>query len=449
MRRTLALVSFAVTALVALAFLIPLSITVKEIAKDRAISGAERQAAALIPALAITTDRPALVKAIASTQAGAAGRLAVHLPEGPPLGRPHAAPDLVAESVRLTRALAAPTADGYALLRPVALDGGRVAVVEVYLPEGDLSRGVRHAWAVLAGVAVVLVLASVFAADRLASRVVGASRRLAAAAGALGAGDLRVRIEPEGPPELVAAGRSFNAMADRVVQLLDAERELAADLSHRLRTPLTALRLELGQLGPAAERSRLAVDRLEHEVDEIIAQTRRPSRDQGTSCDAAAVLRDRLEFWAALAEDQGRPWELIGADGGPLEVPVSAADLTAVVDALLGNVFRHTPEGVAFTVTLHRGQEVAGILVADAGPGIPDPDAALRRGGSGAGGTGLGLDIARRLAESADGSLRVDRSSLGGARVQLWLRLGPRAGGPAKRAGRRLLPRRRRAAGVS
>ena len=64
------------------------------------------------------------------------------------------------------------------------------------------------------------------------------------------------------------------------------------------------------------------------------------------------------------------------------------------------------------------------IFFADAGPGIGDPDSALRRGSSGGGSTGLGLDIARRVAESTGGGLKIDRSALGGAQVQLWLRTG-------------------------
>uniref|UniRef100_UPI001C5D8725 ATP-binding protein n=1 Tax=Nonomuraea rhizosphaerae TaxID=2665663 RepID=UPI001C5D8725 len=119
-------------------------------------------------------------------------------------------------------------------------------------------------------------------------------------------------------------------------------------------------------------------------------------------------------------------WQPAGATL-PVRVPVPAAELTAAVDALLGNVFRHTAEGTAFGVALHEGRDhegkdMVGIVIEDAGPGIADPEAALERGASGAGSTGLGLDIARRLAESSGGALRLGRSPLGGARVEVWIR---------------------------
>jgi signal transduction histidine kinase len=84
-----------------------------------------------------------------------------------------------------------------------------------------------------------------------------------------------------------------------------------------------------------------------------------------------------------------------------------------VVDAMLGNVFSHTPDGTAFRVTI----SPAGLFVDDAGPGIADPARAVQRGVSGAGSTGLGLDIVRRAAESAGAELVIERGPLGGARV--------------------------------
>jgi signal transduction histidine kinase len=145
-----------------------------------------------------------------------------------------------------------------------------------------------------------------------------------------------------------------------------------------------------------------------------------------------------MDFWSALADDQLRAWHLVGADQ-PVPVPVARQDLIAAADALLGNVFLHTGEGTEFAVTLHAGDGVVAIFFADAGPGITDPGAALQRGRSGRGSTGLGLDIARRVAESTGGELRIDRSALGGAQVQMWLR----TGGPPLSRGRRAGGRRR------
>ncbi|WP_067482208.1 sensor histidine kinase [Actinomadura hibisca] len=443
MRRTLVLVSLAVTSMVALAFLIPLALTVREIARDRAISAAERQASALGPVLVVTDDPAALERAVATTQAGAAHRMAVHLPDGTDVPRDangsRARPAQLGEAARRGRSHTARVPGGYALLQPVALEGGQTAVVEVHLPAADLSRGVWKAWLVMTAVAAALVAGSVAVADRLGARMIRSTRRLAETAAAFGEGDLGARIEPDGPPELVEAGAAFNAMADHVVQLLAAEREMAADLSHRLRTPLAALRLNAEALGegPVADQTRQAVDRIEHEVDLIIRTARKPA-GRG-SCDAAKVLRDRVAFWSVLAEDEGRGCELIGAEqAAPLPIP--ATELAAAVDALLGNVFRHTPDGTDFAVTLHQGQGVTGILVADAGPGIADPDAALQRGRSGGGSTGLGLDIARRAAEATGGHLRIHRSVLGGAQIQLWFRT--KWLPPARRRSRRLVGRR-------
>jgi signal transduction histidine kinase len=292
----------------------------------------------------------------------------------------------------------------------------------------------------MTAVAFGLVAVSVAVADRLAARITRPARRLAVAAAALGDGDLNARSEPSGPPELTAAAGAFNVMAERLTRMIAAERIMAADLPHRLRTPLTALRMNAAALGPgrAEDETRLAVAQMEHEVDKIIREARRPAPGEPSSCDAAEVLAERMDFWSALADDQLREWHLVGA-GAPVPVPVGRQDLIAAADALLGNIFLHTRQGTEFAVTLHAGDGVVAIFFADAGPGIADPDAALQRGRSGRGSTGLGLDIARRVAESAGGELRIDRSALGGAQVQMWLR----TGGPPPGRGRRAPARRR------
>ncbi|MEV7567526.1 sensor histidine kinase [Streptomyces tanashiensis] len=454
MRWALVKVSLAVTAMVVFAFAVPLGLVVKEMARDRAFSNAERRAAGLAPVLAITIDRDELDKAVATTEDGAAGRLAIHVPAAEPggtaleIGTRRADPAELAATRTLGRASIAEVPGGFALLQPTALSSGQVAVVELFVPEGEVSNGVATAWLVLAGVGIALIVGSLAVADRLGVRMVQPAQRLAGAAHDLGEGKLGARVPEEGPPELKSAAVAFNSMADQVVQLLANERELAADLSHRLRTPLTVLRLNAASLGsgPAADQTRAAVEQLEREVD-IIIRTAREAKPQtqatgpGAGCDAAEVVRERMEFWSALAEDEGRRVRVAGVDR-PVRIPVARPELVAALDALLGNVFRHTPEGTAFSIDVHNGDDAVIVLVSDAGAGIADPAAALARGaGSGRdGSTGLGLDIVRRMAESTGGDVRIGHSVLGGTEVRIWISLdgrGTGAGGGGGRRGRR------------
>jgi signal transduction histidine kinase len=432
--------------MVAIAFLIPLAVIVRDVARDRAFTSAQLAGAAIEPVLAVSDSQATLERAIASTPEGAAGQFAVYLTSagagkvvgtgtlgrggpgtGTLVGGPqHASAADLRVATTAARSFIAPVTGGYVVLQPVVLSGGKLAVIEVYVPTAQVSRGVTASWAVMTAVALALIGFSVLVADRLAARVTRPARDLAAAAAALGDGDLSTRSAATGPAELVAAGQAFNAMAERLSRMIAAERAMAADLPHRLRTPLTAVRMNLAALGngPAAADTRRSVDRLEREIDLVIRAARRPAPDEPPGCDAAEVLRDRMAFWSALAEDQGRPCHLTGA-AAPALVPVPRSDLAAVTDALIGNVFRYTAEGTAFAITLHRGADAVLIFVADAGPGISDPGTALRRGGSGGGSTGLGLDIARRVAESTGGGLKIDTSALGGAQVQIRLRTGP------------------------
>ncbi|MBT2395477.1 HAMP domain-containing sensor histidine kinase [Streptomyces sp. ISL-100] len=445
MRWALVKVSLAVTVMVVVAFAIPLGLVIKEMARDRAFSNAERWAATIGPTLSITTDRDSLNRAVQTTEVGIEGRMAVHIPpvaDEPgslplEIGRRRAAQQDLETTRRIGRASISEVTGGFALLQPTAIASGQIAVVEVFVPEDDVSNGVATAWLVLAGVGIALIVGSVAVADRLGVRMVQPAQRLAGAAHDLGEGRLGVRVPEEGPTELRSAAVAFNSMADQVVQLLANERELAADLSHRLRTPLTVLRLNAASLGegPAAEQTRSAVEQLEREVDTII-RTAREQRSQaqaqgvggagpGAGCDVSDVVRERMDFWSALAEDEGRKVRLAGVER-PVRIPVARPELAAALDALLGNVFRHTPVGTAFSVDVHNGDDAVIVLVSDAGPGISDPKAALVRGNSGDrdGSTGLGLDIVRRVAESTGGDVRIGHSVLGGTEVRIWIGLG-------------------------
>lgn len=192
MRWALVKVCLAVTAMVVVAFAVPLGLVVQEMASDRAFSNAERQAATIGPTLSITTDPVQLRKAVESTQMGAAQRMAVHVPaiggSAPvEIGTGRAGAHAVAETRRMGRAMTAPLAGGgSALLQPTALGSGDIAVVEIFVPESEVSNGVATAWVVLAGVGLALIVGSVAVADRLGARLVRPAERLADAAHQLG-----------------------------------------------------------------------------------------------------------------------------------------------------------------------------------------------------------------------------------------------------------------------
>jgi signal transduction histidine kinase len=283
---------------------------------------------------------------------------------------------------------------------------------------------VAGAWLALGGLGALLILVAVAVADRLARSLVRPVGDLASAARRMAAGDLETRVEPEGPPEIAEVGTAFNHLADRLDDLLAAERESVADLSHRLRTPLTALRLQAEMLEDREAAGSLLddIDRLGREVDAVIAEARRPSSAAGRRrADLAAVAAHRVDFWGVLAEEQARSVER-AIPTEPVAVPLAEEDVATAVDTLLDNVFTHTPPGAGYRVEVAGGPPT--LIVDDAGPGFAD-EGLVERGRSGAGGTGLGLDIVRRIARRAGGGISVARSPIGGARVVV--RFGPPA----------------------
>jgi signal transduction histidine kinase len=421
------------TTVIALVFLIPLGIALRDDARNEALAAASRQAAAVAGAAAATADPKAVRKAV---DAGGAEVYVHGLDDG---GAPKATAKDVARAAAGTGPIIADVPGGLVHLEPVRV-GSDLAVVEVFIPEAKLEAGSHQTWLMLFALAAGLVLATVLVVDRLAAKAVGSAQNLVKAALAVGDGDLDMRVQPSGPRELAEAGFAFNRMADRLVTSRTDERELVADLSHRLRTPLTVLRLDadaldsddtsIGSFSDAEldkrrtiRRIRQAIVTLEGEIDVLIKTTRKTvKQDVGPgSCDASEVVRDRMVFWAALAGDQNRPNQVIGAHTR-IPVPVPRAELAAALDAVIGNVFRYTPQGTAFEVAISRRDGYVAVRVDDAGSGIANPDRALRRGTSDRGSTGLGLDIAKRVALQANGSVSIDRAQLGGASVMLLLR---------------------------
>lgn len=313
----------------------------------------------------------------------------------------------------------------YGDLRPTSdaqvrsVDGGELVLIQVSSTSGPVTvaafaadsvarKTVEERLFLLGGAGLVLLLAAAGAGELVARRLV---RHLAAAAETadlLSEGDLTARVPDEGPEEVRRVGAALNRLAGRIDELLVAERETVADLSHRLRTPLTAVRLDVESLPDTEGKAELEehLAHLERTLTAVIHAARRPEREGAAPhCDAVAAARDRFEFWAPLAEDQGRTVTL-SLPPGIVSVRCAPSDLATALDALLENAVAHTPDGIAIAVVLEVGADgTVALDVRDRGPGVPPT--AVGRGRSDRGSTGLGLDIARACAEASGGRLEL------------------------------------------
>ena len=420
MRRRLILVFLAISIMVAMAFVVPLGFLVQRTAEDRAIDAARADAAAVVPALVSGSTQAQIVAAVGATSAGRENRMVVVTANGMTIGSE-------VDSTRLDLALESGSSavgdvdGGVEVVAAVASGPNELSAVRVFVDDSELRKGQWRAWMALAAVGVALVGISVLVADRLSRTIVRPTEQLALAARRLGAGDLGAKVQPDGPPELLELAGAFNDLGSQVGSMLERERELVAELSHRMRTPLTKLRLRLEQVTDPELAQQLSddIDDLTIEVNTLIEEAR-GSLYVDEDCDVGLVVTERADFWSVLADDQRRPWRFERGQGR-LHVNVSAADLAAAVDVLLENVFAHTEDGAPLTVGFARDAGEVRIWVHDAGTGIATNE--LERGESSAGSTGLGLDIARTTAERAGGRLAIGTSDLGGAAVELRLPL--------------------------
>lgn len=423
MRRRLNLLVLAVTSLVMISFTVPLGALVAR----QADASARREAERLAESVAATTVRITVgegLQALSGNPPDLPDGIGLVFPSGAASGT--VTPDaleLAAVAAAQQQAVSSYTSHGWALALPVLTRDGTV-VVTAAVAEDELRRGVVRAWGLLALLGVGLVGVAMLLAGRLGSTLTRSVAILGEAAQALAAGDLRTRVTVVDPPELRSVAEAFNDMAPRLEALIAAEREEVADLSHRLRTPLARLRLQIERVGDETVRGELSdnLDRLERAVDDVIHEARRrPERSPTGVADLGAFLTDRAAFWTVLAEEQDRRFEVVIELPPGTVVGVGNAELTAAMDAVLGNVFDHTPEGTAFALRAQGSDGVAVVTVEDAGDGYPSDVDVLARGTSAAGSTGLGLDIALRAAERAGGAIRLGRGRFGGASVELVL----------------------------
>lgn len=429
MRRRLAFLSLAISTLVVVAFLVPLGILVRNQAENRALTRGERFSQSVAASLAVAGSAesgPGVTPDLAEIVIDAFGDpegTSVIFPDGTVVGTPIE----ISSNVERAQAGAAFTAripGGAEVLVPVLVadspTNDDTVVVRTFVSDEELTEGVLTAWLMLGALSLFLIVVAMIAADRLGQSIVRPVTDLSRAAHRLGSGDLETRVDPAGPAEIAEVGEAFNVLAGRLGDLLEAERESVADLSHRLRTPLTALRLQAETVSDREDSDALLSDvrRMETAVDSMITEARaRSSYDQPISVsDLGEIVTHRSAFWQVLADEQGRATAVIVEPGNHL-VPAPAHELGALVDVLIENVFTHTPQGIGYQIRVRSlGDGRTEFLVEDAGAGF-DGLGVVRRGESTSGSTGLGLDIVAKTADRYGGSFRIGEAQSGGALV--------------------------------
>jgi signal transduction histidine kinase len=283
-------------------------------------------------------------------------------------------------------------------------------------PIGELNARVRRAWLLIAALSLGGVLIAVGLAALQARRLARPLEAIARRSAQLGDGDFSIRAGHFGVPEIDAIAQGLDSSAGRIAELVAREREFSANVSHQLRTPLTALRLRLegaGGTGDAHAREReleaalSETDRLESTIADLLAHARHASVGNAVTVNLGTVAHEHAARWKPVFAESRRTLD-VAADKNVL-VRASRGTVGQVLDVLLDNALRHG-SGPAHIDVAADGR-VARITVADAGRGVSaeDRDRIFERGASRAGGTGIGLHLARTLAQADSGGLRVLR----------------------------------------
>jgi two-component system, OmpR family, osmolarity sensor histidine kinase EnvZ len=309
-----------------------------------------------------------------------------------------------------------------------SFDKGSV-LIRVQLPDGVLDvRAPRKrvdlgtfflylAW--LAGSSLLLFgIAALFMRNQ-----VRAIRRLAGAAEAFGMGHDIGAIKPEGAIEVRKAASAFNRMQERIHRFLVQRTEMLAGVSHDLRTPLTRLRLALAMLpkqpdlaGDVAEMT-ADVAEMERMIEGYLAFARGEGVEQAEPVDLSRLL----EEVAAGARRAGAAVSLEVTPGLTLKLRENAA--RRAITNLVDNARRHAARAVVVAAA-PSGPRSVQVVVDDDGPGIPADrrESVFRPFESGAaGGTGLGLTIARDIVRAHGGDIVLEQSPLGGLRARVSL----------------------------
>ncbi|MFA7754103.1 ATP-binding protein [Streptomyces sp. NRRL B-2790] len=290
-------------------------------------------------------------------------------------------------------------------------EGETVTVEE---PRSAVTREVGRTLLIIALVALLAVVAAVLLAVRQANRLASPLTDLAETAERLGSGDPRPRHKRYGVPELDRVADVLDSSAERIGRILTAERRLAADASHQLRTPLTALSMRLEEItltddpDTVKEEANVAlaqVERLTDVVERLLTNSRDPRTGSAVPFDLDEVIQQQLAEWRPAYRSAGRA--IVSSGKRHLQAVGTPGAVAQVLAALIENSLMHGGGTVALRTRVTGNQAV--VEVTDEGPGVPADLGAriFERTISGRNSTGIGLAVARDLAEADGGRLEL------------------------------------------
>ncbi|GAA2339106.1 ATP-binding protein [Saccharopolyspora halophila] len=272
----------------------------------------------------------------------------------------------------------------------------------------------------VAGLVLMLVVISagtgMVVASLTARRLADPLRHVAARAARLGAGDFRPDQRRHQVPELDRVAEALDASGAALSQLVQRERELVGDVSHQLRSRLTALNLRLEVLAASgdedmAEEARAALEQAEllsEVLDDLLAAATAARARDAEPLDVTTLLFRVTEEWREPLRAEGRPLRVKIDD--ELLARATPGRLREAIGVLLDNALRHGQGAVSLVAKQGGGTVI--IEVSDAGPGVPDAlvPHVFERGFSGHGSTGVGLALARALVEADGGRLELSQA---------------------------------------
>lgn len=293
-------------------------------------------------------------------------------------------------------------------------EGEQGETVTVEESRASVTRELGRTLMIIGAVALLAVIAAVLLAVRQANKLASPLTDLAETAERLGSGDPRPRHKRYSVPELDRVADVLDASAERIARMLTAERRLAADASHQLRTPLTALSMRLEEISTTddpdivKEEATIAltqVERLTDVVERLLTNSRDARTGSAIVFDLDDVVQQQIEEWRPAYRSAGRAIVCSGTQH--MRAVGTPGAVAQVLAALIENSLMHGGGTVALRSRITGNQAV--IEVTDEGPGVPAELGAriFERAISGHNSTGIGLAVARDLAEADGGRLEL------------------------------------------